>query len=171
MKVQSGAKLRGKFIAEYYRDGKLIWIDETSNIITNEGLDAILDIMLHAATQITTWYCTLVETNTTPAANMTYATPIYTESTAYDEVVRPEYVEAASSGQSITNSANKAVFTINATKTMYGASLVGGGTDPTVKGNTAGGGKLLCYAQFSTSRSVIASDVIKLTYKVDAADD
>jgi hypothetical protein len=169
--TRSGAKFRGKFLTECYRDGKLIWVDETQNIITNEGLNAILNIMLHATTQITTWYCTLVESDTTPAAGMTYAVPVYTESVAYDETTRPEYVEAASTAQSTTNSANKAVFTINATKTMYGASLVGGGSAPSTKGNTAGGGTLLCYAKFSASRAVIDDDVINLTYTITSADD
>lgn len=171
-KLNSGAKFRGLFEVECFdKHGNLKWREKAHNIITNEGLDAILNIMLHASTQITTWYCCLVESNTTPAAGMTYATPTYTESTAYDESTRPEYVEAAASGQEITNSANKAVFTINATKTMYGASLVGGGSAPSTKGDTAGGGTLLCYAKFSQSRSVLDDDVINLTYTVSAADD
>lgn len=169
--AKSGAKFRGEFVAECYRKGKLIWSEKAHNIITNEGLDAILDIMLHGSTQITTWYCTLVESDTAPAAGMTYATPTYTESTSYDEATRPEYEEAAASSQSTTNSANKATFTISATKTMYGASLVGGGSAPTTKGNTAGGGTLFCYAKFSSSRGVVDDDIINLTYTVDAADD
>jgi len=171
METKSGAKFRGEFVTECYRDGKLIWLDKTHNIITNQGLDHILNTELHAGTAITTWYCTLVETNTTPAATMTYAVPTYTESTAYDETTRPEYVEAASSSQSVTNSASKAVFTISATKTMYGASLVGGGTAASTKADTAGGGTLLCYALFSASRAVVDNDVINLTYTVSAADD
>ena len=170
-KLKSGAKFRGRFIVECFRKGKLIWKEDVSNIITNEGLDAVLDIMLHASTQITVWYCTLVETDTTPAAGQTYAVPVYTESTSYDEATRPEYNEAASSSQSITNSANKAVFTISATKTMYGASIVGGGSAPTTKGDTAGGGTLFCYAKFATARPVEDNDIINLTYTLTGADD
>ena len=170
--MKSKAKLKGIFEVECFdKYGNLKWKERVSNIITNEGLDAILDIMIHGATQIATWFCTLVETDTAPAAGMTYAVPVYTESTAYDEATRPEYVEAAASSQSITNSANKAVFTIDATKTMYGASLVGGGSAPSEKGNTAGGGTLLCYAKFAASRSVVDNDVINLTYTLSAADD
>jgi len=171
VETKSRAKLKGRFIVECFRKGKLLWEEDVGNIITNEGLDAILDVMLHAATQITTWYCTLVETDTAPAAGMTYAVPVYTESTAYDEATRPAYVEAAASSQSITNSANKAVFTIDAAKTMYGASLVGGGGAPTTKADAAGGGTLLCYAKFAASRAVVDDDVINLTYTLSAADD
>ena len=102
---------------------------------------------------------------------MTYASPSYTETTSYDEGTRPAYNEAAASSQSTTNSANKAVFTISATKTMYGASLVGGGTNPTGKGDTTSGGTLLCYGKFGTSRAVIDSDVVNFTYTVTSADD
>lgn len=169
--AKSGSKFKGEFIAECYRKGELIWREKTHNLITDEGLNHILNVVLHAATQITTWYCCLVETDTTPAAGQTYASPTYTESTSYDETTRPEYVEANSTAKSTTNSANKAAFTISATKTMYGASLVGGGTAPTTKGNTAGGGTLLCYAKFSSSRAVVDNDVVNLTYTVTSADD
>lgn len=185
--ISERGKFRGRFQVECYRwhdengvrfrdskgrfERRLIWHEDVHNIITNEGLDHILDAVLHGSTQITTWYCTLVESDTVPAADMTYAVPVYTESTAYDEATRPEYNEAASSSQSVTNSANKAVFTISATKTMHGASLVGGGTDADTKGDAVGGGTLLCYAEFAASRSVVDDDVINLSYTVSAADD
>jgi hypothetical protein len=172
MDAKERAKFRGRFEVECHdKDGKFKWREDIHNIITNEGLDAILNIMLHAATQITTWYCALVETDTAPAAGMTYAVPVYTESTAYDEATRPAYVGAAASGQSITNSANKAVFTISGTKTMYGAALVGGGSAATTKADAAGGGTLLCYAKFGTARAVVDDDVINLSYTLSAADD
>lgn len=163
----------GGFFEVVCRDkhGHIKWRELSKNIITNEGLDAILDIMLHAATQITTWYVALVETDTSPAAGQTYAVPVYTECTAYDEANRQEYEEAAASSQSITNSANKATFTMNATKTIYGAALVGGGTGASTKGNTDGGGTLLCYAKFSASKSVEDDDTLEVTYTVSAADD
>jgi hypothetical protein len=148
-----------------------VWEDQAHNLVTNEGLNKLLDVMLHGATQITPWYCVISETNTTPAAGMTYASPSFTETTAYDEATRPEYNEAAASSQSITNLANKAQFTVNATKTLYGAGLVGGGSAPSTKGNTAGGGALLCYALFASSRSVADDDIVNLTYTISAADD
>jgi hypothetical protein len=54
---------------------------------------------------------------------------------------------------------------------MYGASLVGGGTGATTKGDAAGGGTLLCYAKFTASRAVYDNDIINLTYVISAADD
>ncbi len=169
MEIQSGLKLQGNFIAECYRDGKLIWVDKTHNSITNEGLDRIVNVMFAGTTQTATWYCGLVETDTAPAAAMNYDVPVFTESTSYDEATRPAYVEAASSAQSLTNSASPAVFTISATKTMYGAALFSINT----KGDHTGGANnvLFCYAKFSASRAVVDNDVINLTYTITPADD
>jgi len=170
--VKFRAKFGGVFDVECFdKHGNLKWQERAHNIITNEGLDHILDTELHGATAITAWYCALVETDTTAAATQTYATPIYTESTSYDETQRPAYDEAAASSQVITNSANKAAFTISDTKTMYGAALVGGGSAALTKADAAGGGTLLCYAKFTSSRAVVDDDVINLTYSISAADD
>jgi hypothetical protein len=127
--------------------------------------------MLHGTTVTNPWYCTLVETDTAPAAAMTYDVPVYTESTSYDEAAagRPAYTEAASAAGVTTNTLNKAAFTISATKTMYGASLV----SVITAGDHAGGANnvLLCYAKFAASRAVIDDDVVNLTYQITTADD
>lgn len=170
--LKSNASIGGRFEVECYdRDGNLKWTDNVHNVVTNEGLNAILNVMFHAATQITTWYVAIFESDTTPGSATTYAVPVFTESTAYDEATRPEYVVAAASGESITNSANKATFTINATKTIYGAALVGGGTDGNTKGDTAGGGTLYCAAKFTSSRNVEDDDTLQITYTIGMADD
>ncbi|MDY0313747.1 MAG: hypothetical protein RBR32_01590 [Bacteroidales bacterium] len=166
-KVKSSFVVGGKFIVECFdKEGNLKWVELAENLVTNQGLDKILDSTLHNDASAT-WYVAIFESNTTPLATHTYAVPGYTESTAYDEATRPEYNEAASSGQSITNSANKAAFTINATKTIYGAALVNVNT----KGDTAGGGVLLCSALFSSSKNVESGDTLNVTYTVSAADD
>lgn len=166
----SGFTIKSHWEWEHWRNGELIDSWEESNIVTNEGLNAILDIMFHAATQITTWYIAIFENDYTPLATNTYATPGYTESTAYAEATREEYVEAAASGQSITNSASKAEFTINDTKTIYGAALVGGGTAGSTKADTAGGGKLFSSSKFTSSKAVVADDVLKVGITITAAD-
>jgi len=129
-----------------------------------------MDIMFHGSTQITTWYVAIFESDTTPAAGTTYAVPVYTESTAYTEGARQAYVEAAASSKVTTNSASKATFTMNATKTIYGAALVGGGTDATDNTDVAGGGTLYCAAKFTSSKSVENGDVLKVTITITAAD-
>lgn len=172
--MRDGKVYRNLIIVEVFnnaRDMKLIGRTFCHNLVTNEGLNGDLDIMFHGSTQITTWYCVISETDTAAAAGMTYAVPSFTEWQAYDEATRPEYVEAAASGQSITNSANKAVFTANAGKTLYAAGLVGGGSAPSTKGNTAGGGKLFNFGHFAADQPVVDDNVVNLTITLTAADD
>jgi hypothetical protein len=174
--VISNPSAKQRFLAEsvwdveHWRGDDMLSKTQDTNICTDEGLDALLDIMFHADTQITTWYVAIFESDTTPAAGTTYAVPVYTESAAYAEAARVAYVEAAASSKVMTNSASKATFTMNATKTIYGAALVGGGTDATDNTDVAGGGTLYCASQFSASKSVESGDVLKVTITITGAD-
>jgi hypothetical protein len=112
------------------------------------------------------WYIGIFEANYTPLATDTAANIAAnaTESTAYDESTRVQWVEAAPSGQQITNSASKAQFTMNATKTIYGAFMVSAST----KSGTSG--TLLAASKFAASRSVVSADQLLITYTLSAAD-
>ncbi len=172
--IKEGARLCGHIKIEVFDNAEnmnLISESECQNLITNEGLDHILNVILHGATQITTWYCVISESDTEPAAAMTYAVPSFTETTAYNEATRPEYVEAESTARSTTNEANKAEFTASAPKTLYGAGLVGGGSAATTKGNTDGGGTLFNYGEFAASQPVVDDNVVNLTITITSADD
>jgi len=158
---------------EHWRKDFLLSQTRDHNTVTNEGLDALLDIMFHAATQCTTWYVLIFETDTTPAAGTTYAVPVFTETNAaYDEATRVEYVEAAASSQSLTNSANKATFTMNDTKTIYGAALVGkGGVAASTKGDVAlADAFMYCASKFASSKAVISGDSLKVSITLTGAD-
>jgi hypothetical protein len=155
---------------EHYRQGKLLSKTRDHNICTDQGLNSILDIMFHATTQITAWYVAIFESDSTPAAGNTYATPGVTESSAYTEGTRPAYVEAAASGKSMTNTASKAQFSINNTKTIYGGMLVGGGSAATTKADVAGGGTLFCSSRFTTEKSVTSGDVLYVTITIASSD-
>jgi hypothetical protein len=165
----SGMKLQGRFIMDCYdKHGNHKWHNETENMVVNEGLDHALNVILNVDTQVDPWYIAMFNTNTTPLATMTYATPVYTETTNYDEAVRQAYVDVPASSQSITNSASRAVFTMNTTETIYGAALVSINT----KGDTVGaGGILFCAALFTNAKSVNDDDTLEVTYTIGAADD
>jgi hypothetical protein len=159
----------------YDKNGNLKWTDRTHNTVMQPGLMNLLNCMFHGQIPPTTWYTTLFESDTAmTAGTATYAAPGYTESTSYDELVRQEFTEATATTAgtcSITNSANKATFTISGTKTIYGAALVGGtcGTWAAVKNDTTAGGAILfCASKFSIAKSVVDDDVIKLTVTVNA---
>lgn len=155
----------GKFVGSHVRNGEVIDEFEDDNLVVNEGLNNLLSVYFAGGTQITTWYIGLFEGNYTPVATVTAATidTAATECDAYDEATRQEYQEAAPASQSITNSANRATFTFNATKTIYGAFIV----SSSVKSGT--GGTLFAAARFSTSKAVVDDDQLLLTYTFSAA--
>ena len=165
MPVIAPLALAGIWDFEHVRDGRVIdrWSDK--NLIVNEGLNHILGVEFNGVTQIGTWYIGLFEANYTPVAGLTAATVTAsaTECIAYSEATRVAYVEAAAAAQSITNSASKATFTINATKTIYGAFLV------SASAKSATTGTLFSASQFGASKSVVALDQLLVTYTINAS--
>ena len=157
--------VKGRYHGQLVRGGEVVDEFEDENIVVNEGLNALLDIMFHNSLQVGTWYLGVFEGNYTPVAGVTAATIVgdSTESAAYDESARPAFNEAAASGQTISNTANRATFTFNATKTIYGAFLV---SSPT-KGGTSG--TLFSAARFSSAKSVVNEDQLLLAYTFSAA--
>jgi hypothetical protein len=155
------------------KSGKLKFVDSVGNICTDEGLNKLLDVMFHGTTPIATWYLAIYENTSpsyTPAAGDTYAVPNYLEVTDYDEATRPAFDEAAASAKSMSNTASKATFTMNASKSLYGAALVGGGSPANGKGDTGGGGVLYATALFTTPKSVESGDTFKVTCTLTASD-
>lgn len=174
--VEKSVIHRPRFLAEsiwdveHWRKGQLLSKTRDRNVCTDEGLDALLDIMFGATAKIATWYVAIFEDDYTPLITNTYAVPGYTESTAYTEAARVEFIDVPASSKVMTNSVSKATFTMNATKTIYGAALVGGGSAPTDNTDTAGGGTLYCSSQFGSAKPVVSTDVLKVTVTITAAD-
>jgi len=155
---------------EHFRKGALIDKWAQKNVTTTEGLNHLLNVCFHGSTQITTWYLGLFENDYTPVITNTYASPGFTECSSYDEGTRVAFVEAEATAKVCTNTASKATFTISATKTIYGAFLCGGGTSPTVIGNTGGGGTLFASSKFASSKSVVDGDVLMVSCSITLAD-
>lgn len=163
--MKQAIKAGGVFTVEHVRNGEVIGKEEIHNLVVDQGLNHILDTVFHGSTPVTTWYVGIFEGNYVPLATDTASNfpGSATESIVYDEANRIEYVEAASSSKSITNSANKATFTINATKTIYGGFLASVAT----KSSTSG--TLMAAAKFGTARSVVSGDQLLITYTFSAA--
>lgn len=161
----SGIQVAGKYSGQIIRDGKVIEEFEDPNIVVNEGLNSILGVYLYASTQLTAWYLGVFEGNYTPVSTVTAATitSASTESTAYTSSTRPAYSPAAPSSQSITNSASRASFVFNATKTIYGAFLV------SASAKSATTGVLFSAARFSSAKNVESGDELLLTYTFTAS--
>jgi hypothetical protein len=138
---------------------------EQSNLVVNEGLNSLLNVYLNGGTQIPSWFLGVFEGNYTPIATDTAVTISgnSTESSAYTSATRPQWNPAAASGQAITNSANRATFTFNATKTIYGAFLI---SNSTIGGTS---GTLFSAARFSSAKNVVNLDQLLLTYTFGAS--
>jgi len=169
----------GHFTVEHIRDGKVIGKYELDNAITNEGKNKLLDVMFHAVSAITAWYLGLVDGAGSPslAAGDVYAqingTNAWDEFTAYDvagpsSVNRGTWTEGTAASQSITN-ASPVVFDITGAGSVYGLFVVGGGTAPETKSNSAGGGSLWAAAAFTSGTVTVGNgDQLKVTYTVNA---
>lgn len=138
------------------------------NLMTNQGLDHILDVLFKSATatEYDPWYVFLYDDAVSAAATWTGANihTTHDEVTDYDETTRPAFVDGTISSQSLNNSASKAVFTMSATVTVGGAGLVSSST----KGTAAA--ILLCAADFSPARDVVDNDILNVQYTISASD-
>lgn len=141
-------------------------IEQVDNLVVNQGLNHILGVEFNGQTQVSaaSWFLGLFQGNYTPVPTDTAATlpGNATECSSYTSATRPLWQGAAPSGQSITNSANPAVFTFNAGVTVYGAFMV---SSSTIGGTS---GVLFAAAQFAAPKAVSNADQLLVTYTFNA---
>ena len=152
-------KVGGVFSFSHIRDGKVIDTWEQPNIVVDAGLNYILDAALSGATTSTTHYIGLFSNNYTPIAT-TAITDLTEVTTKYNETVRPTWNEGGAVSKTISNSASVATFTFNLPENIYGAFL----TNINTKGSTAG--RLIAASRFASVRSMLALDVLQVTYSL-----
>ena len=157
-------KLKGAFKVEHRDiDGELKGVYEFPNGIVDEGLNSILDVQFHAASQITTWYIGLVDNSGWTAfadADVLGSHAGWVENTDFSEGNRVTYVEDAAASRSITNTTT-ADFSVNATGNIKGIFVSSNNVKST--GNT---GTLWSTAAFSSVVAVSNGDTLKVTYTV-----
>ncbi len=167
---ESGIAFHGDVFTKHYRDGKLIHAcNQGHNTFTTEGMARLLNIVFRAQTTEAAIYCGIFKNNVTPAVGDTAAAKLGAAGTYgecqdadYDSPAtnKPAYTIASTSTASCTNAASAASFTMNASITIYGAFL------STAAAKTATTGTLFCAKAFSSSRAVIADDVLSVTYVI-----
>ena len=167
--VGSTARLGGVFTFRCFDpDGKLKWEDTAKNLVVNAGLQHILDILFVSATaQVDPWSVFLTDGTPTVAAGDTSASHVgWVEVIAYSETVRQTYVDVRT-GQTVSNTASKATFSINAASTTIGGA---GLASTSTKGSTTD--DILCAAAFTGGDKIADSgDTLEVTYEFSAADD
>lgn len=145
-------------------DGSIAWEEKlVPNGTTTVGLNAILDIMFHGTTQVTTWYAGLIDNasfSALSAGDTMSSHAGWIENVDYDEAVRQTWSEGAASGGVTTGSVG--TFTMNATKTIKGLFI----TSVSTKSGTTG--TLWCTAAFGSNQSVTSGQTITSTYTCTA---
>lgn len=156
--------LRGDWLFELIRSGKIIDKWEMHNLIVNEGLSDILTVYLNSGTQDTTWFMILKDEGAVPVAGDTLASHgAWVEATGYSSGTRPAIVWDAESGQSIDNTGAPTSFTFTGTDTIAGAGIVADNT----KGGTSG--ILFSLEDFVSDRVVVNNDVLNVTVTIASA--
>lgn len=151
-------------------DGAVRWRESVHNVVVDEGLNQLLDKTFKGSGYTAAWFCGLIDNanfgainNDDTAARITTSAPSHPttnnwrESTAYSNGSRPTLTLGTVSSQSVSNSASKCAFTINATATIKGAFTVTNST----KGGTTG--NLYSATAFASNRDVLSGDTLNVT--------
>ena len=167
MEQKLNANFGDLFLVECFdKDGNLKWTDTIKNLVVNEGLDDALDKYFKGSTYTAAHYVGLTDGTPTFAAADTLASHAgWVEVTAYDEAVRQTLTLGAVSGQSVDNSASKAVFTVDTNDTTIGGAFIA--TNNTKGGSTGtlyGGG-----AFTAGDKTIDDGDVLNVTVTASAA--
>lgn len=140
-------------------DGVLKWREEFDNLVTNAGLNDVLEQYLKGSAYTAAHYVLLTDGTPTVAAEDTMASHAgWVEVTAYAEATRPALTMGTVASQSVNNSGSKAVFTLNAGATIGGAGI----TTVATKGGATG--TLYAVGAFTGGDRVLTSgDVLNVT--------
>lgn len=159
--VPEKLKGRGIYTGQIIRKGEVVDEFEFENLVVNQGINSMLNVYLNAQAGITNWFMGIFQGNYTPVAGDTAATIATnaTECSSYTSSTRPQWQQAAASGQAITNAATRATFTFNASVTVYGAFLI---SNNVIGGTT---GTLFSAAMFGAAKAVVTDDQLLLTYQ------
>lgn len=140
-------------------DGTVLNSEVVHNLIPTEGLNHIAGVVFKGATPAAAWYIAPYEGNYTPVAAVTAATApaAATECTTYSEAARVLFNSGAVAGGALDNTANKAEFTFNAAKTIYGIFM----TSASPKAATTG--VVVSFVRFSSPKVCDVGSVLRVT--------
>lgn len=146
-------------------DGRLKWTEAFDNLVTNEGLNDILEKYWKGSGYSASHFVGLADGTPTFAAGDTMSSHAgWTEIQDYDESTRRTLTLGSVSGQSVDNTAAKASFSINDSVTVGGAFIATSST----KGGTTG--VLVAGAAFSGGdRALLNGDTLAVSVTLTAA--
>lgn len=141
-------------------DGAVKWVEEVSNLVTNAGLNDLLDKYLKGSAYTAAWYVGLKGAGTIAAADTLASHAGWTEVTGYSGS-RKALTLGTVASQSVDNSASPAAFAINASATVAGAFVCAAASGTS--------GVLYGVANFASSRAVESGDTLNVTVTATAA--
>ena len=144
---------------ECVRQGKVVWKRGYHNLVTTAGLNKLLDATFKTGLATPAWYVGLVDASPAFVVADTMGSHAgWTENVSYAESTREALTLGTIASGSVSNSASKASFTINAATTVAGAFL----TDSDTKSGTTG--TLYSEVAFTGGTETLASaDVLNVT--------
>jgi hypothetical protein len=146
-------------------DGSIRWQEDFHNTVATVGLNDSLDKHFKASTYTAAWYVGLTAaTPTFDAADTMGSHGGWTEEQTYSESVRQTLTLGTPSAGSVSNTASKAVFSINGTTSIGGAFLTTVNTKGGTTGILYGGG-----AFTGGNRSVVSGDTLNITVTLTAS--
>ncbi len=159
-----GPRMESVYLVECFdKDGNLKWVEEVHNTVVNVGLNDLLTQYFKGSSYTASFFVGLKDTGSISASDTMASHAGWAEDTTYSNSVRPTLTLGSVSGQSVDNSASKAVFNINGGTTIYGAFVT---TNSTKGGST---GTLYGAADFGASRAVLSGDTLNATVTLTAA--
>jgi hypothetical protein len=135
-------------------DGNPLWVENVPNTVVDAGINDLLDKYFKGSTYTAAWYIGLKNTGTVDPGDTLASHSGWTENTSYTGN-RQALTLGTVSGKSVNNSANKGVFPINGTTTIYGGFIC--------NAQTGTSGILYFAADFSAPRSLGNGDTLNVT--------
>ena len=138
------------------KDGKVKWSDKFRNLIPTVGKNKILDSVFNG-NAVTSWYVGLKNDGAAANGDTMASHSGWNELTPYSDGTRKALTLGSISGGSVSNTASKASFAINATASVGGAFV----SDNDTKGGSTG--TLLSAGNFAEAKSVEDGDTLNVT--------
>jgi len=151
------------------KDGRLKWCEDFDNLVTTEGMNALLDALFKTGLQSPAWYFGLVDGAVEPvyaAADVLASHAGWTESAGYDEETRQALVLGTIAGGSVDNTASRAKFTITEDGTKIAGAFLADASD---KSGTSG--RLYGVGAFAGGvRNVDSGDTLRVAVTLSVAE-
>ena len=155
--------MRTRYTVECFgADGVLKWRDGFDNLVVTEGLNTLLDRSFKNVPANVDWFVMLKGTGSAAAGDVMNSHAGWSEIVAYSQSTRPALTLGSISSGAVSNSASKAVFSINGTATVAGAALTSNSTKSGTTGLLYGAG------DFPSSRAVTSGDTLNVQVDLSA---